>query len=191
MAILMCTPRGQENRRLASSTGRSLTTCGNRSTPALRPGDQLPTEPPRAGMTRRERRPANASPDLDGDHRPGPEVDPVTVVEGQPDPGGYLPAIDQSAVLRPGIQDRPAAVRLGEQYCVQPGDTRVGGGACQVDFGFEAPRYAPPSDAHFRPGQPEPALWGISRKLHRRRVGAASRDYVLKVRAIAGHHRRP
>src|SRR5262249_43707841 len=142
-------------------------------------------------MTRRERRPASALPELDGDPRPGPEVNPVTVVEGQPAPGGYLLAVDQSAVLRPGIQDRPAAVRLGEQYCVQPGDARVGGGTCQVDFGFQAPRYAPPPDAHLRPAEPEPAFWGVAREFHRPRVGAAGCDDVLEVRAIAGHHRRP
>jgi hypothetical protein len=64
---------------------------------------ELHFRPPSARMTRRERRPANMSPGLDCDQRPGPEVDPVTVAEGQPDPGGYLPAVDQSAVLRPGI----------------------------------------------------------------------------------------
>src|SRR5215471_14064069 len=88
----------------------------------------------------------DASPDMNRDHCPSPEVDPVTLVEGQPGPGCYLLAVDQSAVLRPGIENRPTAVRLSGQYCVQSRDARVGWGARQVDFGLEAARYAPPPD---------------------------------------------
>ena len=84
--------RRRKRRRPGTVGGRELCVLGGAT-----------FRPPSARMTRRERRPANMSPGLDRDQRPGPEVDPVTVVEGQPDPGGYLPAVDQSAVLRPGI----------------------------------------------------------------------------------------
>src|SRR5215831_4966902 len=148
-----------------------------------------PTGPAASG--RSDHRPGRVSAGPDGDHRPGPEVDAVTVVQGYPHPGSYLGAVDHGAVLRPWIDDRPATVRLGQQRRVHPRYSRVGGRAGQIDLGFQALRCAAPPDPHLRPGQPEPALGAVVREGQRRRVRAAGRDHVPEVVVIAGHHRRP
>ena len=46
-----------------------------------------------------ERGAAQPSAGLDSDHGPGPEVDAITVTQGNLHPGGYLAAVDKGAVL--------------------------------------------------------------------------------------------
>jgi hypothetical protein len=47
-------------------------------------------------------------------------MDAITVVQGNPYAGGYFAAVDNGAVLRARIEDHPAAVRLSDQYRMQP-----------------------------------------------------------------------
>src|SRR6516162_7896479 len=98
------------------------------------------------------------------DRRPAAEVDTVAVLQRHLDVGRDLAAVDERAVGRAGIQDRPVAVGGGDQHRVQPTDARVGRRAGQVDLRLDAARYAAPPDPHLAAGEPELPLSVVTGK---------------------------
>src|ERR1700730_10985978 len=128
---------------------------------------------------------------VDRDRGPRTDLDAIAVTYRHPHPGDYLIAVDQRAVLRPWIQDRPVSVRLGDEDSMQPGDAWISRWASQVDLRLKPSRRAAAADAHLRPGQPELALGTVPGQLERARVRPPRGDHAVVVRAVGGHHRRP
>ena len=105
-----------------------------------------------------------------GDHRPGAEVDPVTVAQGDHFSGRYLAAVDQRAIGRTWIEHGPGAAGYREQQRVQTADARVRGRAGQVYLQRLAAGCVTPTDAKLLSGE-----GGVTQKLTASTQSASTR----------------
>jgi amino acid efflux transporter len=117
--------------------------------------------------------------DLDGG--PGPQVDDVARVERDRKAGRDLPAVDQGAVLRAGVDDRDPAAVGGDQDRVQAGHAGVGGRPGQVDLRLDTAGDAAAADAGLPAAEPEPAARAVHREPQRGRVFPALRDHGVEI----------
>ncbi len=115
------------------------------------------------------------SPSWSGTRTP-PGISPPLTIVPLAEPGSSTAQLPSGSAIRTACR------------CETPGSVGRPG---QVDLRLEPAGHAAPADAHFLPGQPEPALGAVPGELDRGGVRAARRDHAVEVGAVRGHHRRP